>query len=101
MEGAATRPFSTLSLATAGASLGRGDSMRVYAVPSLNSTITCYEEGELERPRFIGDDPLSRFVSLLIAVKPPFSLMKVATRQVLIRFVFFFSSTFPPSYCKC
>jgi hypothetical protein len=101
MEGAATRPFSTLPPATAGASFGRGDSVRVRALPSLNSLITRYEEGELERPRFTGDETLSRFVSSLIAVKPLFSVMKVAARQVLIRFVSLFSSTFPPCCCKC
>ncbi|KAJ7541969.1 hypothetical protein O6H91_10G083500 [Diphasiastrum complanatum] len=43
-----------------------------------------YEEGKLSRPSYTGDSPLSRFVSMLISMKPLYSLMKVAARQVLI-----------------
>lgn len=88
---AGARPFSTLPPATNAAQLGGAASVRVRALPStsptsLNSTIPRYEEGELERPRYAGDDPVSRFVSSLIAIKPLFNVMKVAARQVLIGF---------------
>jgi hypothetical protein len=44
-----------------------------------------FEEGDLERPRWAGDDALSRFVSALIAIKPLFNIMKFGARQVVIR----------------
>jgi hypothetical protein len=44
-----------------------------------------FEEGDLERPRWAGDDVLSRFVSALIAIKPLFNIMKFGARQVVIR----------------
>lgn len=45
------------------------------------------EEGELERPRWSGETPLSRFVRALISFKPLYSLMKMAARRVLIKWV--------------
>ncbi|CAK9259820.1 unnamed protein product [Sphagnum jensenii] len=44
-----------------------------------------FEEGDLERPRWAGDDVLSRFVTALIAIKPLFNIMKFGARQVVIR----------------
>ncbi|KAG0628567.1 hypothetical protein M758_1G036200 [Ceratodon purpureus] len=90
VRAAGARPFSTvLPAGTTGAQLGRGVTVCVRALPSSTSTsvssaIPSYEEGELERPRYAGDDPVSRFVSSLIAIKPLFNVMKVAARQVLI-----------------
>ncbi len=46
-----------------------------------------FEEGDLERPRWAGDDVLSRFVTALIAIKPLFNIMKFGARQVVIRLV--------------
>ncbi|CAM8951674.1 hypothetical protein QQ045_017060 [Rhodiola kirilowii] len=43
-----------------------------------------YEEGELERPKWTGETPLSRLVGALISFKPLFSVLKLGARQVLI-----------------
>ncbi|KAL7219379.1 hypothetical protein ACSBR2_012444 [Camellia fascicularis] len=45
---------------------------------------TSYQEGELERPRWTGETPLSRLVGALISFKPLYSLLKFGARQVLI-----------------
>jgi hypothetical protein len=59
-----------------------------------------FEEGDLERPRWAGDDALSRFVSALIAIKPLFNIMKFGARQVVIRLVCFQlpEVSFPPCW---
>lgn len=44
-----------------------------------------YEEGQLGRPRWTGETPLSRLVGALISFKPLFSVLKLGARQVLIR----------------
>ncbi|GJN41446.1 hypothetical protein PR202_gn00823 [Eleusine coracana subsp. coracana] len=44
------------------------------------------QEGELERPAWSGETPLSRLVGALIAFKPLYSLMKLASREVIIRY---------------
>nr|GMD92745.1 uncharacterized LOC107793530 [Ipomoea batatas] len=41
-------------------------------------------EGQLERPRWTGETPLSRFVGALISFKPLYSLLKLGARQVFI-----------------
>lgn len=43
------------------------------------------QEGALERPAWTGETPLSRLVGALIAFKPLYSLMKLASREVVIR----------------
>uniref|UniRef100_A0A0E0QWZ3 Methyltransferase type 11 domain-containing protein n=1 Tax=Oryza rufipogon TaxID=4529 RepID=A0A0E0QWZ3_ORYRU len=43
------------------------------------------KEGSLERPAWSGETPLSRLVGALIAFKPLYSLMKLASREVIIR----------------
>ncbi|KAL6975918.1 hypothetical protein U1Q18_024713 [Sarracenia purpurea var. burkii] len=43
-----------------------------------------YEEGQLERPRWTGETPLSRLVGALISFKPLYSVLKLGARQVLI-----------------
>ncbi|KAG2549712.1 hypothetical protein PVAP13_9KG276800 [Panicum virgatum] len=43
------------------------------------------QEGALERPAWSGETPLSRLVGALIAFKPLYSLMKLASREVIIR----------------
>ncbi|XP_047325845.1 uncharacterized protein LOC124929509 isoform X1 [Impatiens glandulifera] len=45
---------------------------------------TQYEEGDLERPRWTGETPLSRLVGAIISFKPLFSLLKIGARRVLI-----------------
>uniref|UniRef100_A0A6V7QUE6 Methyltransferase domain-containing protein n=1 Tax=Ananas comosus var. bracteatus TaxID=296719 RepID=A0A6V7QUE6_ANACO len=42
------------------------------------------EEGRLERPRWSGETPLSQLVGALISFKPLYSVMKLASRQVII-----------------
>lgn len=46
--------------------------------------VATFEEGQLERPRWTGKTPLSRFVATLISIKPLFSVVKLGARQVLI-----------------
>ncbi|KAF0901677.1 hypothetical protein E2562_003626 [Oryza meyeriana var. granulata] len=43
------------------------------------------QEGSVERPAWSGETPLSRLVGALIAFKPLYSLMKLASREVIIR----------------
>ncbi|VAI60517.1 unnamed protein product [Triticum turgidum subsp. durum] len=43
------------------------------------------QEGSLERPAWSGETPVSRLVAALIAFKPLYSLMKLASREVIIR----------------
>ena len=78
--------------------LGVGKSSSILSTTASSSAkgaprVEAFEEGALERPRWTGDDPLSRFVSSLIAVKPLFKVMKIGARQVLIRSVL--NSLFP------
>ncbi|XP_023752264.1 uncharacterized protein LOC111900612 [Lactuca sativa] len=46
--------------------------------------LASYEEGELERPNWTGQTPLSRLVGALISFKPLYSVLKLGARQVLI-----------------
>ncbi|KQJ96376.1 hypothetical protein BRADI_3g22740v3 [Brachypodium distachyon] len=43
------------------------------------------QEGALERPAWSGETPVSRLVGALIAFKPLYALMKLASREVIIR----------------
>ncbi|RLN19505.1 hypothetical protein C2845_PM02G16340 [Panicum miliaceum] len=43
------------------------------------------QEGALERPAWSGETPLSQRVGALVAFKPLYSLMKLASREVIIR----------------
>lgn len=93
MEGLARPFFSFLSSTTAVQSI-RTASVRVRALPSpLPPPLQSNVEGDLDRPRYTGNDPLSRFVSSLIAIKPLFDVMKLVARQVFIRF--FLLPSFP------
>ncbi|CAI9089257.1 OLC1v1023797C2 [Oldenlandia corymbosa var. corymbosa] len=51
---------------------------------SVGQAATGFEEGQLERPRWTGETPLSRLVGALISFKPLYSVMKLGARQVLI-----------------
>ncbi|KAM7492183.1 hypothetical protein LguiA_035104 [Lonicera macranthoides] len=60
---------------------------RISITPASNTGGTgelAYEEGQLERPRWTGETPLSRLVGALISFKPLFSVLKLGARQVLI-----------------
>ncbi|KAK1412340.1 hypothetical protein QVD17_33511 [Tagetes erecta] len=46
--------------------------------------LASYEEGELEKPNWTGETPLSRLVGALISFKPLYSLLKLGARQVFI-----------------
>lgn len=60
---------------------------RPWAVHAAASDIQVggYEEGNLVRPRWTGETPLSRLVRALISFKPLYSVLKLGARQVLIR----------------
>lgn len=65
-----------------------GGGIRVAASGSGSgapAAVEAYEEGQLERPRWTGETPLSRFVGALISFKPLYSLLKLGARQVFIR----------------
>ncbi|KAL4186568.1 hypothetical protein AMTRI_Chr09g34570 [Amborella trichopoda] len=51
---------------------------------SAPATSPSYEEGELERPRWAGETPLSRIVAAIIEFKPLYSILKFGARQVFI-----------------
>ncbi|KAI3732110.1 hypothetical protein L1987_63307 [Smallanthus sonchifolius] len=51
---------------------------------SGDGRLASYEEGELERPNWTGQTPLSRLVGALISFKPFYSVLKLGARQVLI-----------------
>nr|GLL45479.1 uncharacterized protein LOC109168033 [Ipomoea trifida] len=64
-----------------------GGGIRVAASGSGSgapAAVEAYEEGQLERPRWTGETPLSRFVGALISFKPLYSLLKLGARQVFI-----------------
>ena len=44
-----------------------------------------YPEGALERSAWSGEATLSRLVGALIAFKPLYSVLKLASREVIIR----------------
>ncbi|KAM7275996.1 hypothetical protein ACFE04_017862 [Oxalis oulophora] len=54
-----------------------------FATSSSDVAVT-YEEGNLERPKWAGETPLSRLVKAFISVKPIQSLLQFGARQVLI-----------------
>ncbi|KAK6141100.1 hypothetical protein DH2020_025155 [Rehmannia glutinosa] len=43
-----------------------------------------FEEGQLKRPKWTGETPLSRLVGALISFKPLYSVLKLGARQVFI-----------------
>ncbi|KAI9176547.1 hypothetical protein LWI28_004116 [Acer negundo] len=56
----------------------------VVRMTASSSDVAAYEEGQLERPKWAGETPLSRLVGALISFKPIFSVLKFGARQVLI-----------------
>jgi hypothetical protein len=79
-----------LTITAAGSTLPRPKGRRhrnaviVAAVTGAGPAVP--QEGELERPAWSGETPLSRLVGALIAFKPLYSLMKLASREVIIRY---------------
>ncbi|XP_060201521.1 uncharacterized protein LOC132630022 isoform X3 [Lycium barbarum] len=58
---------------------------RVCASSSSSSSGSAQaNEGQLERPKWTGETPLSRLVGTLISIKPLFSVLKLGARQVFI-----------------
>ncbi|KAJ0054502.1 hypothetical protein Pint_02401 [Pistacia integerrima] len=51
---------------------------------TASSDVAAYEEGQLERPKWAGETPLSRLVAALISFKPIYTVLKFGARQVLI-----------------
>ncbi|KAG4967855.1 hypothetical protein AAZX31_12G116000 [Glycine max] len=74
---------------TATARPPRGRPWAVHAASSDTTTaaqaqLGRYEEGKLERPKWVGETPLSRLVQALISFKPLFSVLKLGARRALI-----------------
>lgn len=62
--------------------------LAVHAAASDTTTslkVSTFEEGNLVRPKWTGETPLSRLVRALISFKPLYSILKLGARQVLIR----------------
>lgn len=83
---------------TATARPPRGRPWAVHAASSDTTTaaqaqLGRYEEGKLERPKWVGETPLSRLVQALISFKPLFSVLKLGARRALIRFILFLPSS--------
>ncbi|GAV60146.1 DUF1681 domain-containing protein/Methyltransf_11 domain-containing protein [Cephalotus follicularis] len=68
---------------TSRASPRRRDSLHIV-LRAVSSDVASYEEGQLERPKWAGETPLSFVVQSLISFKPLYSLLKLGARQVLI-----------------
>uniref|UniRef100_A0A803N1Q7 Methyltransferase type 11 domain-containing protein n=1 Tax=Chenopodium quinoa TaxID=63459 RepID=A0A803N1Q7_CHEQI len=60
---------------------------RSLTIQMMASTMESYEEGNLDRPKWTGQTPLSRLVAALISFKPLYSVMKFGARQALIRMI--------------
>ncbi|KZV27267.1 hypothetical protein F511_04720 [Dorcoceras hygrometricum] len=59
--------------------------IRTAAASSTGSEVAeGFEEGQLERPKWTGETPLSRLVAALISFKPLYSVLKYGARQVII-----------------
>ncbi|XP_030538550.2 uncharacterized protein LOC115746777 isoform X2 [Rhodamnia argentea] len=56
----------------------------IRGAASSSATEVAYEKGQLERPKWAGETPLSRLVGAVISFKPIYSLLKLGARQVLI-----------------
>ncbi|GAU22567.1 hypothetical protein TSUD_93350 [Trifolium subterraneum] len=77
-------------IATATARTPTRRNLAVQAAASSDTTTTTslkvgsYEQGNLVRPKWTGETPLSRMVRALISFKPLYSILKLGARQVLI-----------------
>nr|DAD21177.1 TPA_asm: hypothetical protein HUJ06_022640 [Nelumbo nucifera] len=83
-----SRVFPTETIIDGRRSRRRGSSFVQMASPQVSTSfggnMAAFEEGKLERPRWVGETPLSRLVGALISFRPLFSIMKLGARQVLI-----------------
>ncbi|XP_035823974.1 CMV 1a interacting protein 1 isoform X3 [Zea mays] len=73
-------------IATAGKGFSgrrRGNGIVVAAVTKTGAAVP--QEGALERPAWSGETTLSRLVGALIAFKPLYAVLKLASREVIIR----------------
>lgn len=80
--------ISSHGIATATARAPSRRHFTVLAAASDTTTslkVNTFEEGNLVRPKWTGDTPLSRLVRALISFKPLYSVLKLGARQVLIR----------------
>lgn len=66
--------------------IGHGRTKSRRADSMVVKMAVTYEEGQLKRPKWGGETPLSRLVGALISFKPLSALLKLGARQVLIRF---------------
>jgi hypothetical protein len=81
--------FSPHGIATATARTPTRRHLAIQAAASDTTTtslqVGSYEQGNLVRPKWTGETPLSRMVRALISFKPLYSILKLGARQVLIR----------------
>jgi len=80
-------PSGNATTPTARPPRGRHWAVHVAALVQMGG----YEEGKLERPKWVGETPLSRIVQALISFKPVFSVLKHGSRRALIRFILYSS----------
>ncbi|KAG4980328.1 hypothetical protein JHK85_034286 [Glycine max] len=73
-------PSGNATTPTARPPRGRHWAVHVAALVQMGG----YEEGKLERPKWVGETPLSRIVQALISFKPVFSVLKHGSRRALI-----------------
>ncbi|OAY33947.1 hypothetical protein MANES_13G137800v8 [Manihot esculenta] len=64
--------------------IGHGRTKSRRADSMVVKMAVTYEEGQLKRPKWGGETPLSRLVGALISFKPLSALLKLGARQVLI-----------------
>ncbi|XP_021665237.2 uncharacterized protein LOC110653768 isoform X1 [Hevea brasiliensis] len=64
--------------------IGHGRTKSRRADSMVVKLAVAYEEGQLKRPKWGGETPLSRLVGALISFKPLSALLKLGARQVLI-----------------
>ncbi|XP_058756248.1 uncharacterized protein LOC131629478 isoform X2 [Vicia villosa] len=79
--------ISSHGIATATARAPSRCHLTVHAAASDTTTslkVSTFEEGNLVRPKWTGETPLSRLVRALISFKPLYSILKLGARQVLI-----------------
>ncbi|KAK2380846.1 S-adenosyl-L-methionine-dependent methyltransferase superfamily protein [Trifolium repens] len=80
--------FSPHGIATATARTPTRRHLAIQAAASDTTTtslqVGSYEQGNLVRPKWTGETPLSRMVRALISFKPLYSILKLGARQVLI-----------------
>ncbi|KAG6547025.1 hypothetical protein Mapa_011642 [Marchantia paleacea] len=66
---------------------GRRVRVRVGVRPAVSrgSGVAEFEDGQEEKARWAGDDPLAKFVTGLIAIKPVYSMILTGAKNVMVR----------------